>query len=242
VRSYDSARLVDHDGGPAVQPRSLALAQDGRLYWTSAGVPRVARLDPPPQSAPPDSVPAPDPPGATRCYPSGARTEAAAGRARIYSIELDDGSARFVVCNLRTGRRIAIEEIDDLEEDYSLERVRFAGWYVAVAARGCIEVDCGAGRILRVDLRTGEVRVIRGGEAGEVATTSLVLAPDGALAYVFGMRPGLTGPREVGVCGRDGCRLAERSGDVGPYSLALDSARRVYWTGGGDLPRSAPLD
>ena len=230
----DGARELD--AGPGAE--ALALAPNGRLYWTRGGAPRSAELDP---VAEPSELP-PDPAfgGSRRCYERRSKALGSGPRARVYertAVENSQERRELVACNLRSGRRTAFRVVDPATETYEVEHLRTAGWFVAAAARGCVRAVCGAAEIQTVDLRSGTIRYVNPntGGLGATRTTDLQLLPDGGVAWIF--EAGDT--RSVHVCGPASCVMTERSSGVEPGSLALAPDGRAYWTGAGGLPRSA---
>lgn len=161
-RASANGTRAELDTGPGLEPGSLALAPNGRLYWAKGGVAQSAPLDP--VAAPARERPEPAFGGSRRVTPKGSRTLGSGSRLRVYesATPFDETTAEVVACSLRTGRR-TVKVIDEYDE---LEHVRVAGWLVATAVRGCLKDVCGAGRIETVDVRSGAIRAVSGGQGG----------------------------------------------------------------------------
>jgi hypothetical protein len=231
------------DAGPLVEPGSLALAEDSRLYWTSGALPRSAGLDPEPQRLPaPSSVG-----GSDRCYPRGSATEAAGARVRVYSREYTpegERTVQYVACDLRSGRRTLLAAFDDPDTSFSFDQIRVAGPLVAYAGYGCFKAECGSGVVHVIDTRTGRTAVTAPmGPSRTVRVTGLVVAADGSVAWIRAARgvDGASPATAVHRCDASGCARLDEGDGIDPASLALSEGARLYWAKDG-APRSATLD
>ena len=223
------------DRSEHVEPWSLALAADSRIYWTNAGAPRSARLDPEPQAFPPPRAIG----GNRRCYPRGSETLAASAWARVYTL-VGAEAERIVACNLRSGRRVLVDEVY-ARQTHDVDRAAFAEPFVAVAIRGCLGGSCGGRRVQTVDLARGTVRTVDGGEGGDWRVTDLELRPSGAVAWIGTLAAeGLAEYTELNACSPSDCARLDGGAGLERGSLAQATLERLYWTGAG-VPRSAPF-
>ena len=228
------------DSGPSVEIGSLALARDGRLYWRSGNVTRSALLDPAPPT--PSRSADPEPRGRRACFPAGSTAVAASTRVRVYELD-DEGAGRsaYVACDLRSGRRTELESFDLEGQSHSVDEVRLAGSWVAIAIHDCLKGGCDTSLITADVTRAGPNGVVRS-FGGEAEVRDLALEADGSVAWTTAPAPSVYfngGTIQVGRCDGSGCASLDSGDGIEPESLGLSAQSDLYWTHGS--PRSAVL-
>jgi hypothetical protein len=234
LRTVGSSR-GEHDRGPGIDPRSLAVSGDGRVYWTNAGDPRTAVAGP---GGPPDPAVA-DPPGPRRCYPGGAQTDAATPRIRVYSLtrwSTYTGVTSYFACDLRAGRRVHLVDVPDALD---LEALRITGPRVAFAYGSCGRDGCPGGGVGVADTRSGAVQKLAAPRFN-VRVTDLTLTASGALAWIERAYGESESTGTVRICDAGACPPVDSGADIASVSLARSRAGALYWTHG-DAARSTPL-
>jgi hypothetical protein len=176
--------------------------------------------------------------GAATCDLPKSRTIADDGDARVYK----DRHHHVVEACLRSvGRRVRLgRDSDDGFESYSVYRVRLSSPFVAAAVScGCRMQNRGGPipRLVVYDLRSGE-HVSSVHYANLENFTDVVLAPDGALAWIAGRDGSYEVARQL-PGGRQQV-LDPRAKDIDPRSLVLGGDGTLYWRRGGVVV-SAPL-
>jgi hypothetical protein len=175
---------------------------------------------------------------AATCNPSKSKTIADDGDARVYK-----DRRRHVVeaCVRSSGRVVRLgTDYDDGIESYSVYRVRLSSPFVAAAITcGCRQQNRTGPipRLVVYDLRSGE-KVTTVNYVNSEDFTDVVLAPDGALAWIAGrdsrhevarLLPG--GEKHV---------LEPQTTNLDTRSLVLGGDGTLYWRRGGTVV-SAPL-
>jgi hypothetical protein len=219
--------------GDGIQQGSVALSRTARIYWTDAGRPHAAQLEPAAAEPRPFSA------GGKRfCYPRRSRTLASGPFARVYVVEGSDSTSHYA-CRLSTGRRVLIASSIG-SESYRLDRAALAGPYVALAGVRCAEGVCEE-RVQLADLRTAQSPFLSRGEATPGRFSDLLVRADGATAWIRVPEPGASGVTgSVRACDDTGCRTLDEGTAVEPGSLAQPRLGRVYWTSDGE-PHAAPF-
>ena len=215
------------EAGPQVEPHSLALARDNRLYWTSDGRPRSDSLgDPPEREAVDDAVA-----GHRRCFPRGAHATAASTRVRIFELPDESGDeANVYACVLRSGRRVLLSTAVGTFGVVAHPRIN--GYRLAYDVSNCTSgsSECGS-TVHTLDLRSGQ-QTARGSPNSFVS--ELELAANGSVAWIESRRPkAVTDPPAHRVLARVGDQVTELDSGPDIRSLALGEGPRVYWANAG---------
>jgi hypothetical protein len=175
---------------------------------------------------------------AATCNPSKSKTIADDGDARVYK---DRRRHEVEACVRSSGRVIPLGlDYDDDIESFSVYRVRLAAPFVAAAITCGCRQQSRTGPIPRLvvwDLRSGE-KVATVNYSNFENFTDVVLAPDGALAWIAGR----DGRHEVArlLPGGEQQVLDPRAAGFDPRSLVLGGDGTLYWRRGG-MVVSAPL-
>jgi len=175
---------------------------------------------------------------AATCNPPKSKTIADDGDARVYK---DRRRHAVEACVRSTGRRVRLGlDYDDGFESFGVSRVRLSAPFVAAA------ISCGC----RQQSRTGPIPrlVVHDLRSGSAVTTvhystgdrfsDVVLAPDGALAWIAG-REGRYAVARL-VPGGERQVLDPQTTAIDPRSLVLGGDRTLYWRRDG-MVVSAPL-
>lgn len=227
--------------GPTVESGSLALAQDGTVYWREAELPRSAPLDP---TAGPPFQRDPEPKGRRACFPKGSLTDAASTRVRVYNVDDGEGEDLYSACDLRTGRRVQFATHFTDNENFQIGVFRFAGSFAAFEVCNSYRGTACTGQLRLFD--ADGKRTWPSTQALVVANriTDIALEPNGSVAWINAVEDGYRSPASkdaVFRCELGGCGKVEEGTGIGTRSLALSAGSHLYWTRDG-TPRTATLD
>jgi hypothetical protein len=219
------------DAGPLVEPESLALAGDARLYWFN-GVPRSAQLDDEPLRFPAATSFG----GHERCYPRKSKTRAASTVVRVYTRYVErpeyEPFTEYVACDLRSGRRTVLESFSDPDTSFQFDQIRAAGSFAGYAGFPCSKYGCNGGFVRVIDSRTGrELTRAFPGSARGVKITVLALRADGTMAWSSDERgfDGVAHTPTVNRCTASGCATVDEGKGIDAGSLAPSEGSRLYW-------------
>lgn len=235
VRRLDAQGTTTLDSSPGVEPGSLALARDNRIYWTGEGRARSDSLGAPHGSERVDDAVA----GHRRCFPRGSTATAATRHVRIYEVaDENQDDILIYACVLRSGRRVLLSTA--FMTSGIVDQPRINGYRVAFELSDCPSgaSQCGS-TVETLDLRTGQRRA---SGFPNSFVSELELAASGSVAWIESRAPTFpTYQASYRVLTRVGDREAELDSGGDIQSLALGGGARVYWTNAG-VPRSAALE
>lgn len=173
-----------------------------------------------------------------RCQASGARTLAMNEVARV--VELRRGSAASVLaCTFRSNKFFSIGDNYYARPDAiaAVKALRLTRRYVGVLQEGSGKSGAAANALV-YDLRLRRLKWIVGVSTGagdaptRLTATDLELAPNGAVAGLFGIEDDGTTRYELRKTDSSGTNTLVDTGTIEPDSLAA-SGRNLYWTRNG---------